>query len=97
MRDDLVPDVSLGTHFLNELIELDMLYMALFPGREENHLNTRFFEEAPSRLTEIVPDAARWSHVVRVLDARDLPDGRCLVLNANALRQRVVCYLTDAP
>jgi len=97
MRDDLVPDVSLGTHFLNELIELDMLYMALFPGREENHLNTRFFEEMPSRLTEIVPDAARWSHAVRVLDARDLPDGRCLVLNANALRQRVVCYLTDAP
>ena len=31
MREDLVPDVSLGTHFLSELVEMDMLYLALFP------------------------------------------------------------------
>ena len=34
MREDLVPDVSLGTHFFNDLVEMDMLYLALFPGRQ---------------------------------------------------------------
>jgi len=32
MREDLVPDVSLGTHFFNELVEMDILYLALFPA-----------------------------------------------------------------
>ena len=48
MREDLVPDVSLGTHFFNELVEMDMLYLALFPGREGNLLNEEFFEQAPT-------------------------------------------------
>jgi hypothetical protein len=91
MRDDLVPDVSLGTHFFNEIVELDMLYLALFPAREGNQLNRAFFEQAPNRLAELAPDAQRWQHVVRVLDMPD-PAGAVLRLNANTLTQRVVCY-----
>lgn len=94
MRDDLVPDVSLGTHFLNELIELEILYTALFPSREDNHLGTAFFEEAQNRLLDYAPDAGRWEGVVRVIEARDLPDGQGLELTADAVAQRVVCYLT---
>ena len=41
MRDDLVPDVSLGTHFFNDLVEMDILYLALFPGRQGQLLEPR--------------------------------------------------------
>ena len=44
MRDDLVPDVSLGTHFFNDLVENDMLYLALFPKREGNYWNDALFD-----------------------------------------------------
>jgi hypothetical protein len=71
MRDDLVPDVSLGTHFFNDLVEMDMLYLALFPGRKGNAWCREFFENAPNRLPKLLPDAARWESVVRVID---LPD-----------------------
>jgi len=91
MRDDLVPDVSLGTHFFNELVELDMLYLALFPTRQDNFLNREFFEQSPSRLTELVPDAARWSNVVRVIDVGCAHRG-AVKLHANTLTQKVVCY-----
>ncbi|MDZ7620570.1 MAG: PEP/pyruvate-binding domain-containing protein, partial [Patescibacteria group bacterium] len=37
MRDNLTPDVSVGTHFLNELVEMDILYMALFPKQQSNY------------------------------------------------------------
>ena len=94
MREDLVPDVSLGTHFFNDLVEMDMLYMALFPGREGNSWNRAFFEQTPNRLAEIMPGEAKWSHVVHVLD---MPlasrGGAVLTLNANAMTQQVVCYL----
>ena len=92
MREDLVPDVSLGPHFFNELVELDILYLALFPGRDGNWLNEEFFEQAPNRLSKIMPSAADWSHVVRVLEPADLPGGGLVQLNANNLSQRVVCY-----
>ena len=68
MRDDLVPDVSLGTHFFNDLVELDILYFALFPGRPHNHWNREFFLQSPNRLAELLPDAAKWAPLLRVID-----------------------------
>jgi pyruvate, water dikinase len=92
MREDLVPDVSLGTHFFNELVEMDILYLALFPGRPDNYLCREFLEGCPSRLLDLAPDAAAWDPVVRVIDPASLPDGRAIRLHANTLRQKVVCF-----
>jgi len=92
MRDDLVPDVSLGTHFLNELIEMDILYLALFPAKADNFLNKAFFEAAPNRLTGLVSDVGQWAAGVKVIDAADL-NGAAIKLNANTPKQKVVCYL----
>lgn len=93
MHDHLIPDASLGTHFLNELVEMDILYLALFPGHKGNFLDTQFFESAPNRLAEIVPTAADWAHVVRVIDAADLAGPHeAIALAADALEQTVVCY-----
>jgi len=92
MRDDLVPDVSLGTHFFNDLVEFDILYCALFPKRQDNFFNEGFFAAAPNRLAELLPAAAPWAHVVRVVDADALPGGGIPRLAADTLRQQVVCW-----
>ena len=93
MREDLVPDVSLGTHFFNELVEADILYMALFPDRDGNFLNHTFFESCPNKLPKMIPDAARRADVVRVVDTADLGNGAVIKLNADTLTQRVMCYV----
>ncbi len=93
MREGLIPDVSLGTHFFSDLFEMDILYLAIFPHRDGNRLNGHFVENYPNKLAEILPRAATYSHIIKVVDAADLPAGRTLSLNANSLRQRVVCYL----
>jgi hypothetical protein len=94
MREHLVPDVSLGTHFLNDLVEMDMLYLALLPGQSESLLNTEFFASAPNRLLDMVPGASRWGGTVRVIECSDVvrADERIL-LTADAVEQRAVCYL----
>jgi len=95
MHEGLVPDVSLGTHFFNELVEANVLYFALFPGRPGNRLNEELLQKAPNRLEALLPQAGQWSHVLRVLEAADLPgDGR-LMVNANNGEQKVVFYLQD--
>ncbi|QHI69362.1 PEP/pyruvate-binding domain-containing protein [Tichowtungia aerotolerans] len=92
MHDTLVPDVSLGTHFLNELVELDMLYLALFPDKGQNYLNTAFFEEAPNRLLDLVPSAGKWADTVRVIDAADVAGRGAIRIVADALGQTVSCH-----
>jgi len=94
MRDDLIPDVSLGTHFFNDLVEMDMLYMALFPGRKDNYWNQAFFLDSPNRLADLLPGEAAWAEAVRVIDFPAASQGNALLkLNANALTQQVICYL----
>ncbi len=98
MRKDLIPDVSLGTHFLNELVEMDMLYLALFPEQGQNRLDEALFLRSPNRLVEIVPDAARWEDMIRVIDAVDaVPPGETVWLTADAIEQRVVCHREPSP
>jgi len=94
MRADLVPEISLGTHFFNDIVENETLYLAVFPDREETVLNRRFLDESPSRLTDLLPDEARWEEAVRVIEPSALEGGMKLCVNANALEQRAVCYLT---
>lgn len=89
MHDSLVPDVSLGTHFINELIEADMLYFALFPEREGNHVDERLIRRQANRLSRLVPDTRDWSGVIRVADMRS----KNLSLYADAEQQRVTVTL----
>jgi hypothetical protein len=93
MREGLIPDVSLGTHFLNELVEMDMLYLALFPQQGDNYINAAFFEQAPSRLLQLVPAAVKWQNTVRVVFGADVARGAGgITLVADAPEQRFVCY-----
>ena len=86
MHDTLVPDVSLGTHFLNELIEADMLYFALFPKRQGNLLDLTAWQAWPNHLLELAPDAAQWATVVKVLE----PAAGSVILYADTENQHVV-------
>lgn len=92
MHEHLVPDVSLGTHFLNELIEADLLYFALFPKMAGNALDEAGILRWPNRLGELLPEDADWSAVVHVADpAPDRP-----VLYADAPGQRVTVTVEEA-
>lgn len=91
MREGLIPDVSLGTHFLNELVEMDTLYLALFPHEGNNYLNTDFFEQSENQLTKLLPDAIKWENTIRVINASDNKQ-ITISLHANALDQDVICF-----
>ncbi|MBP7274751.1 MAG: pyruvate, phosphate dikinase [Kiritimatiellae bacterium] len=94
MHEHLIPDVSLGTHFLNELVEMNMLYLALFPRQRKTLFHEDRLLAPPNQLSALLPNAARWENVVRVLDAGAIAEsGRKLTFIANAVEQQAVCYL----
>ena len=95
MREDLIPDVSLGTHFFNELVECDILYLAMFPGGEGNLINEALLAKLPNRLADMVPSAQNRESLIRVIDSADLGEGRCFKISANNLTQEAVCYIGE--
>jgi pyruvate,water dikinase len=93
MHEGLVPDVSLGTHFFNDLVELNMLYFAVSPDKKGHALNQEVLLTLPNRLTTLLPEAAAMESALRVVDGADLPGGLRLNLHADTVKQKVICYL----
>jgi hypothetical protein len=95
MHEGLVPDISLGTHFFNDLVEMDMLYLAIQPNRDESGVNEEAILQIPNALTTLVPDAASWAPVVHIALDRDVErvlHGQ-MTLHADALAQHCVLYI----
>ena len=93
MRDDLVPDVSMGTHFFSEMVEMDILYLAVMPNQQDHWLNKTLFEACPNKLASLLPDAAGQEELVKVFDAADLPGQPTVRLHADTVHQHVLCYI----
>ena len=93
MHEGLIPEVSLGTHFFNDLVEMDMLYFAVHPQKYDNILNSDFFTKTQNMLTRLIPNAGQWERVIRVVDSASLTEGEYICLSADVLKQSAVCYL----
>jgi hypothetical protein len=90
MREGLVADLSLGTHFFNDLVETDMLYIAFYGAKESNILNEDLLSGLPNRLTELLPEADPWSEAVRVVE---VPDGGRFILIADNMKQKATVHV----
>ena len=93
MHEGLIPDVSLGTHFFNNLVELDLLYFALHPHKEQDVLQREFFTTNPNQLPELFPKEAKWQEILKVIDTESLPHNLDLMMNMNTITQKGYCYI----
>jgi hypothetical protein len=90
MHEGLAPDLSLGTHFFNDLVERDVLYIGFSVSKEQNTLNQDLLNELPNGLADFLPEASTWSQAVRVIDA---PDTARIVLIADHMKQKAAVYV----
>ena len=90
---EMVPDVSLGTHFFNNLVELDILYLVMHPEKENYFLNRDYFHNSKNSLEELLPDSARWADIVKVIDVNE-NNNLEVDINMNAYTQEGICYIT---
>jgi hypothetical protein len=87
---NLVPDLSFGTHFFQDLVETDIFYVAIFPGHKGFSFNEKWFASQPNRLERLLPDKSRYADVIKVIDLADNP-ARIL---GDIVSQQVLCFLT---
>ena len=93
MHDGLVPDVSLGTHFFNDLIEFDILYLAVYPDHCDTVINREFLNNTGNSLSGLFPDASKWSDAVKVIEFPRSGNMEQLYISVNSIEQRGSLYV----
>ena len=92
LNKEMSSDVSLGTHFFNDLIESETLYLGLLPYRKSNIFRTDFFMNSHNELADIYPEAKNGTDVIKVIGPQSAKPGRTLYLYANGIEQRYILY-----
>ncbi|MFL7839401.1 MAG: PEP/pyruvate-binding domain-containing protein [Candidatus Promineifilaceae bacterium] len=87
------PELSLGTHFFNDLVESRILALALWPDEEHSEINWSFFRDSANSLAELVPEDKNLEAYLRVIDIAAVSNGRLLHLYMDGDQERAVAYL----
>ena len=92
----MLPDLSFGTHFFQDLVEAEIRYLPLFPDDPGVVFNEQFFRNAPNELVGLLPEFASLADVVRVVDIARASGGRTLRVLLNADLDAAMGVLCDA-
>ncbi len=87
----LIPDLSFGTHFFQDLVETHIFYLAVYPENPQVIFNRDWFYQLPNMLDTISPSDARFAGVLKIGDVKD----KGLAILSNVVTQQMVCYLSD--
>ncbi|MDP2852808.1 MAG: PEP/pyruvate-binding domain-containing protein [Smithellaceae bacterium] len=84
----LIPDLSFGTHFFQDMVEMDIFYVAIYPEKDGVIFNTAWMKKQPNILTDLMPDDERFLDVVHVYDVR----AKDLRLLSDIVTQKMICF-----
>jgi hypothetical protein len=71
---------------------MDILYLAITPGKEAHSMNEQFLRQRPNQLTTLLPSAREWAAALWVVDSARGKGDSGLYLNVDSMQQRAVCY-----
>ncbi|MCX8155877.1 MAG: PEP/pyruvate-binding domain-containing protein [Verrucomicrobiae bacterium] len=90
MHEGLIPDISLGTHFFNDLVEMDMLYLAVTPGKEGYRFNEELLLAQTNRLAQLLPSAGALAEAIWVVEGGQ--NHAQFFLNVDSMSQKALAY-----
>jgi hypothetical protein len=85
---NLMPELSYGSHFFQDLVETGIFYLAIFPELVGVKADFPWLERFPNRLAELAPDFADYADVVGVYDVGETD----LRIVADVVKQKVICF-----
>ncbi len=88
-----LPELSFGTHFFQDLVESETVFLAVYPDDPAATFNEAFFTDSPNALTELLPDYGRYAEYVKVIDVPAVTAGAQVQVVADAQAQRAICFV----
>ena len=62
------PELSYGSHIFQDLVEAQILYTAVFEGKQTKEYHPEKLIKLPNLLTELLPEHGKLNEVIRILD-----------------------------
>jgi len=94
MHEGLNPDLSLGTHFFNDLVDMNILYMGISPEKKDSILNEELLRQTPNRLSQLLPDTESYAEMIHVIDTTDVCPNCSVLLHADTFEQKGIVFLS---
>ena len=91
MHKNLVPSISLGTHFFNDLVESDMLYIAI--EGEGAILNKEKIHLMKNYLPNLLPEAEQYRDIIKVLKNSSELNEPKMYFYSDPVKQIAILYL----
>ena len=88
-----VPEISYGTHFFQDLVESDILYLPVYPDDTTTDFNTAFFANSPNILKDLLPELRNLENIVHVIDVPMATGGALAKVIADPETSNAVCFL----
>ena len=85
---ELMPELSFGSHFFQDLVEADIFYLALFPETFPCTLNSAWIYQNSNALEGLMPGSSHFKPVVKVIEIQH-PN---LLLLADVVTQQLACF-----
>ena len=85
---NLMPELSFGTHFFQDLVETNIFYIALFPDKKDCRFNDAWFARSKDIFATLCPESAKYKGVISVYDVSD----RGLRIMSDVVSQRIVSF-----
>ena len=86
---NLMPELSYGTHFFQDLVETDIFYVALFPETDNVIFNNNLLDSFPEISDRLLPAHDKYRDVVRVFDVSE----NHLRIIGDIQSQKLVCFI----
>jgi len=87
------PELSYGTHFFQDLVEAEILYLPVYPDGATTNFNAEFFEKSTNRLADLLPEFGSFEDVVHVIDVPSVARGSHAKVVADPQTRNAVCFL----
>ncbi len=85
---NLMPELSFGTHFFQDLVETNIFYVALFPGNKDIVFNSEWFRKEKNLFSKIMPQYIKYKDVIGIYDVSAIN----LKIMSDVISQRVICF-----
>jgi hypothetical protein len=82
----LMPELSFGSHFFQDIVESDIFYAAIFDGEENVTLRPERVLGCENLFGGLLPDEKKWERVIHVASTPGL------TLYSDVVSQKVLCF-----
>ncbi|MBK8985219.1 MAG: PEP/pyruvate-binding domain-containing protein [Chloroflexi bacterium] len=94
-HDGQMPELSYGTHFLQDLVEAGIFSLPLHLGDGHGRFNWEFFRQSANSLAALSPADAPLSDYLRVIDLAAVCGSRRLKILMDGERDEAIGFLVD--